>query len=509
MSQRRLKLITLPWELEVPTLSLASLAAVTPPGFDVAIVDLLRQRLHLDEPTDLVGITASTPRIKAAYALADLYRARGVKVVLGGHHASAMPDEALAHADAVVVGEGETSWQRICDDFLVAPSRVAGVYRDVAPDLSTLPQPRVDLLHLERYGAWYYPLIASRGCPEACSFCFAKRMTLGYRTYPISHVLEQVRRRPAWVKGSYFVDDNLTAEPDYARELFRALKRFGIVFGMQSRHEFSREGKDLALARDAGCILISSGYESINQASLDGTGKRSMAEAHRETAAAQFREGIIPSGNWMFGFDWDGPDIFARTLDFLDSADLLHCSFTTEIPFPGTAAWKTYRLEQRLLTEDYDDYVGKDHVVVKPQRMTATQLRDGVRWLATHYYSAGRCATRAMKAARNSKLAPLGTFTRLPALAGLQAFQWWQWHYRMVPSLQWLYRRILSVNKHRYFSDLARGTDFWASVYAPAGGPSDDELGLAGPFIDSQGLKPSPKRRLAPSHATPRNPARA
>ncbi|MEW5738898.1 MAG: cobalamin-dependent protein [Myxococcota bacterium] len=509
MARPRIKLITLPWELEVPTLSLASLAAVTPSQFDVAIVDLLRQRLHLDEPTDLVGITASTPRIKAAYALADLYRARGVKVVLGGHHASAMPDEALQHADAVVVGEGETAWRRLCEDFLVSPSRVSGIHRDPAPDLSTLPQPRVDLMHLERYGAWYYPLIASRGCPEACSFCFAKRMTLGYRTYPIAHVLEQVRRRPAWVKGCYFVDDNLTADPDYARELFRALSRFGVVFGMQSRHEFSREGKDLALARRAGCILISSGYESINQASLDGTGKRSMADMHRETAAAQFREGIIPSGNWMFGFDWDEPDTFQRTLDFLDSTDLLHCSFTTEIPFPGTQAWKAYRLEGRLLTEDYDEFVGKDHVVVRPARMTPEELRDGVRWLATHYYSAGRCARRAVKAAKNPHLAPLGHFTRLPALLGLQAFQLWQWHYRMVPSLQWLYRRILSVNKHRYFGDLLRRTDFWASEHRPAGGPADVELSLSGPFIATQGHKPSPRRKLAPSHAQPRNPARA
>lgn len=217
MTRKRLKLITLPWELEVPTLGLASLAAVTPRQFDVAIVDLLRERLHLDEPTDLVGISASTPRIKAAYALADLYRERGVTVVIGGHHATSMPDEALEHADAVVVGEGETSWRRLCEDFLVSPSKVQGLYKDPAPDLSTLPQPRVELMHLERYGAWYYPLIASRGCPEACSFCFAKRMTLGYRTYPISHVLEQVRRRPAWVKGCYFVDDNLTADVDYAR----------------------------------------------------------------------------------------------------------------------------------------------------------------------------------------------------------------------------------------------------------------------------------------------------
>ncbi len=129
----RLKLIALPWELEVPTLGLASLAAVTPACFEIAIVDLLRERLVLDEPVDLVGIAASPPRIKAAYALARLYRERGARVVMGGHHVTAMPDEALQWCDAVVCGEGETAWRQICDDFLGHLARVHGIYRGGRP----------------------------------------------------------------------------------------------------------------------------------------------------------------------------------------------------------------------------------------------------------------------------------------------------------------------------------------------------------------------------------------
>jgi len=499
MPRPRIKLITIPWELEVPTLGLASLAAVTPPQFDVAIVDLLRERLVLDEPVDLVGIAASTPRIKAAYALADLYRARGVKVVLGGHHVTAMPDEALAHADAVVIGEAEGSWRRLCEEFLSAPSHVGGVYRDPAPDLGALPQPRVDLMKIERYGAWYYPLIASRGCPEACSFCFARRMTHGYRTYPIAHVLEQVRRRPAWVKGAYFVDDNLTADPDYAKELFTALRRFGVRFGMQSRHEFAQSGADLELAHRAGCILISSGYESVNQSTLDGTGKNATTQAHLETARATWAAGIMPSGNWMFGFDWDEPDTFQRTLELLDQSDLVHCSFTTEIPFPGTAAWKRYKAEGRLVTEDYDHYTGKDRVVVRPLRMSPEQLRDGIRWLATRFYSPDRSLRRALAAVNNRKLAAdLGPLLRLPALFGLGAYQIWQWNYRMVPALQWLYQRLADANRHQYLGDLLRGSNFWASHHRPAGGPGDAELALSQTW-SVQGYKPNRKRPLRPA----------
>jgi radical SAM superfamily enzyme YgiQ (UPF0313 family) len=490
--RQRLKLITLPWELEVPTLSLASLAAVTPPQFDVAIVDVLRETLFFDEPTDLVGITASTPTITAAYALADAYRAKGVTVVLGGHHVTAMPDEALAHADAVVVGEGEVAWQRICEAFLVDRKRVQGLYRDASPDLATLPPPRTDLLRAERYGAFTYPIIASRGCPESCGFCFAKRVTAGYRTYPIATVLEQIRRRPKWVRSLYFVDDNLPADPDWARELFAALKKEGVPFGMQARHEFSRDTQALELAREAGCALISSGYESVNQASLDRQGKRALAGDYRDVIAEIFRVGIMPSGNWMFGFDQDTPDTFARTLDFLDTTDLLHCSFTSEIPFPGTAAWKKYKAEGRLLTEAYDDYVGKDHVVVKPLLMSPDELRDGIRWLARSYYSPRRAAKRALKAMANPRLHALGpSYLKAPAFFGLNAFQVWQWHYRMVPALQAFYQRLLKVYRYRYPGDLLKGTNFRAVPAPPPWKPPAGE----GRFHASQAWK---KHRAAP-----------
>lgn len=494
----RIKLITLPWDLEVPTLTLASLAAVTPPQFDVCLVDLLRERLVFDEPVDLVGITASTPRINAAYALADLYRAKGVKVVIGGHHATAMPAEARCHADAVVVGEGESSWRRICEEFLGNPARVDGIYNEPAPDLASLPQPRMDLLKLERYGPFSYPLIASRGCPESCSFCFAKRMTHGFRTYPIAHVVEQVRRRPKSVRAAYFVDDNLPADFGYARELFKALEPLGLTFAMQARHEFAFAPERLEEARRAGCRLISSGYESVNQSSLDRVGKRAKAVDYREIARNVFAAGILPSGNWMFGFDWDGPDVFQNTLEFLDSSDLMHCSFTSEIPFPGTATFKRYDREGRILTHDYGEYVGKDRVIVRPKGMTPGQLRDGIRWLARSYYSLGRATRRARRGFANERLRDLGPYAlRVGGMLALNYYQVWQWHARMTPSLTWLYERIQSVYKYRYFRDLFRGTNFWSSdperVSSEQGAtaPSSSDS----PFLHAEGHKPT---RFAP-----------
>jgi radical SAM superfamily enzyme YgiQ (UPF0313 family) len=496
MGKLRVKLISIPWELEVPTLALASLAAVTPEShFEVCIVDLLRERLVLDEPTDLVGISASTPSIYVAYALADLYRRMGVKVVMGGHHVTAMPEEGLQHADAVVCGEGEGSWARILEQMLANPSEVSGVYADPAPDLATLPQPRVDLMKIHRYQPYYYPVVASRGCPMACSFCFAKRMTLGYRTYPISHVMEQIRRRPSWVKAFYFVDDNLAGDVEYTRELFRNLKQVGVQFGMQVRHEFCQDEENLRLAREAGCGLISSGFESVNQQTLDKTGKRANASLYKEIVTNIQREGIIASANWMFGFDWDTKDVFQETWEFLRESQVLHCSFTTEIPFPGTPIYKRYLREGRLLSTNYDDFVGKDRVVVKPAGMTPQELQKGIRWLTLKYYSVRHRRHLARVAAKNANFLPgFQGWTRQPILDFLNYFQIFLYRYRMVPSLRWLYFRLLPFNKYRFLGDLFRGTNFWGTDFPYAEGSCYDPVGEPSPYFTGAGaMRPGGK----------------
>lgn len=493
----RVKLITIPWELEVPTLTLASIAAVTPEEhFEVCIVDLLRERLVLDEPVDLVGISASVPRIKAAYTLADYYRRRGATVVIGGHHVTALPEEGLQHAHAVVCGEGESSWIKICDQMLTDPALVSGIYRDAPPDLSTLPQPRIDLMKIQRYQPYYYPIIASRGCPQSCKFCFSKRITRGYRTYPIRHVIEQIRRRPKFIKALYFVDDNLAGDMEYTRELFREMRRFNIPFGMQVRHEFSRDPENLRLAREAGCGLISSGFESINQQSLDRTGKRATASAYMELIRNIQGEGMICSGNWMFGFDWDQPEIFQQTWEFIRESEIYHSTFTTEIPFPGTASFRGYAREGRILTTNYDDYVGKDVVVHQPKQMSAEQLRDGIRWLTSTYFSLSHCQRLIDIAWKNDKLfSEYQGLTRSLMLAFLNYYQVWLWSYRMTPSLRWLYHQLLPANKHRYVMDLFRHTNFWKTDYAPTV-PHPVNLSTNSPFVDQMGAMGAGQTRL-------------
>jgi radical SAM superfamily enzyme YgiQ (UPF0313 family) len=318
-------------------------------------------------------------------------------------------------------------------------------------------------------------------------------MTPGYRTYPIAHVVAQIRARPRRVQALYFVDDSLPADPDSTKTLFAALKRAGVPF--QARIEFSQDPAGHRAAREAGCALISSGYESVNQDSLDSNAKRAVAAKYRRVISNIFEAGIIPSGNWMFGFDDDRPDIFRRTLDFLGSTDLLHASFTTEIPFPGTASWRRYRDEGRLLTTDSDEYVGKDHVVVQPRHLTPEQLRDGILWLARRYDSPERAARRTRRALANEKMHSLSPrLLRAPTLLALDAFQVFQWHDRTVPALQRAYQLLLRAYRYRYLGDLWHGTNFVRSTPPPPW----EATALEGPFARSSAFKPGRVKPLAP-----------
>jgi hypothetical protein len=238
---------------------------------------------------------------------------------------------------------------------------------------------------------------------------------------------------------------------------------------------------DLRLAREAGCVFMSSGYESINQTTLDKTGKQAQADGYREVIKNVFDEGIMASGNWMFGFDWDTPEVFDDTIAFLDGCELSHSTFTCEIPFPGTPAYRKYKREGRLLSDDYDDYVGKDHVLVRPKGMTPDELRAGIRRVALTYFSMRRATRRFLRAAENRRVfsevqGPL----RVAALAFLNYFQVWQWHYRMVPSIQWLYRRLVDWNKFRYASELYRTSNFELAEVSPERELGDPLDGLAG-----------------------------
>lgn len=207
------------WRLiQFPQLTMPLIAALTPPGVEVYHTDEIVQAVDLDRPADLVAITCNTPAANHVYRLADAFRRRGRKVVLGGPHVTALPHEALTHADALVIGEAETVWARLIAD--AGRGALQRIYRGEPADLQGLPHARRDLIKGRAYGRGV--IIATRGCPNQCGYCSIGFMYgRGQRQRPIEKVAREVAAIPG--KAVIFWDDHLTANRPYALQLFRAI----------------------------------------------------------------------------------------------------------------------------------------------------------------------------------------------------------------------------------------------------------------------------------------------
>ena len=363
------------------------LAALTPAEHDVYHTDEIVEPVDFDRPADLVGITAPTPSALHAYGLADEFRRRGVPVVLGGPHATALPDEALDHADAVVTGEAEDTWPRVLDD--VVRGSPAGIYRSTGTaSLAGMPSPRWDLIKGRRYGKAV--TIATRGCPHRCGYCTIPLLygpgRVRYR--PIPEIVAEVTRAPT--RAVVFWDDNIGANPRYAKDLFRALAPLGKWWTSQCTLQAARDDELVRLAAASGCQALFLGLESISQASLDATGKaHNRVNDYGAVIERLHRHGIAVHLGIMFGFDEDDRGIFERTVEFLEETCVDVVTVSMVVPMPGTPVFQRFRAEGRILTEDWSRYDGKQHCVFQPKHMSPEDLVAGTEWVARRFYSLG------------------------------------------------------------------------------------------------------------------------
>jgi radical SAM superfamily enzyme YgiQ (UPF0313 family) len=206
---------------KIQKVNLPLLAALTPPEHSVKIVDEAFVPDDLNEEVDLVGITVMTDLALRAYQIADAYRRRGVKVVMGGIHTTVLPSEALQHADAVVIGESEEIWPKLLSD--AASREMQKLYcANKISNLNGVPTPRRDLYPKPLYKS-YTPLASgietARGCPYDCEFCsIGSVMGRQYRSRPIPEVLAEIESIDA--SHLFFVDDALALNRPTAKKLF-------------------------------------------------------------------------------------------------------------------------------------------------------------------------------------------------------------------------------------------------------------------------------------------------
>lgn len=368
-----------------PSLSLLTIAALTPPEHTVTIADENTGLLSRNDTPDLVGITVNVDTSSRAYAISRRYQALGIPVILGGIHVSANPDEALQHADAVCIGEAEPVWGRVLAD--VQAGCLQSRYSTEVPiDAGRIPEPRWDLLDTRRY-LYTNIVCATRGCPYKCAFCYnsCDYVHHTHRARPVEHVIREIER--LGTKQVMFIDDNLIGNIGYAWELVRALDSLGVCWHAAVSANIGEHLDLLDAMRASGCKSLFIGFESINGNALQSARKHQNHTIRYERTIREIhRRGMMVDASLVFGFDEDGPDVFDWTLEWLVVNKIETMTAHILTPYPGTRLYKRMLAEDRIDDFDWSHY-NTAHVVFRPKHMSKDELYAGYLRMYDEFYS--------------------------------------------------------------------------------------------------------------------------
>jgi radical SAM superfamily enzyme YgiQ (UPF0313 family) len=367
-------------------LTLPTLAALIPAEIphQLRLIDEGIESIPWDLDADLVGISAITGSSPRAYELADHYRREGKCVILGGVHPTLMPDEAACHADSVVVGYAEDSWPQLLRDF--GQGRLQARYRQQPGlQLGGRPLPRRELLPDGNFTVGH-TLEATRGCIHKCNFCVVPTAWGRPLQHPVAEVIQDVLQMGA--KRLIFMDLNLIADKEYAKELFRALIPLKVHWGGLVTTEIAWDDELLDLAARSGCKGLLIGFESLTPEALKECRKGfNLLTEYSQVIARVHDRKIAIMGTFVFGFDNDTPASFDATVDFVMTHRIELPRYAVLTPFPATPLHLKLDAEGRLLHKDWSLYDGQ-HVVFQPALMTPNELQYGIEraWKNTYSY---------------------------------------------------------------------------------------------------------------------------
>lgn len=379
---------------KLPQMSLPLLASLTPPDIEVSIKDELVDSIDFEAEVDLVGITVNTQTAKRAYEIADTYRSRGIPVVLGGIHPKVAQEEALQHADALVIGEAEGLWPQVLEDH--GNGRLKKAYfSEFYPSLDNCPIPRRALLREDRYETVNL-VQTSRGCPYKCQFCSVSTMYGdGVRLRSLENLFSEIKTLDG--DTLFFVDDNIAGRTDYAVRMLKSLTPFKKKWIGQSSVTIANSERIVRLLQDSGCQGLFVGFESTSIDCLLEVGKMQNIRQDYFTCINRLHDNGIPIlGSFIVGFDNDDQFCFEKLLEFVYKAKIEVADISTLTPYPGTLLFGKLKGEGRLVDDRWWLRYNSNDVVYQPKLMSREQLRDGrisaLRELYRLYPIARRCA---------------------------------------------------------------------------------------------------------------------
>jgi radical SAM superfamily enzyme YgiQ (UPF0313 family) len=378
----------------LPSLGLLTLAGLTQRDVEIRYLEVadLAQVNGVPEEFDAVAISSFSAQIFEAYALADRYRALGTRVILGGLHVSALPLEALRHADAVVIGEGEPLWPAVIADLKANTLKPIYNARGHNFNFADSPMPRFDLLEIERYNR--LTVQTQRGCPFRCEFCAASmRISPTYKVKPVDRVIAEIHAiKRIWKRPFIeFADDNSFVNKTHSKQLLRAIAKEEIHWFTESDLSVADDDELLDLLHEAGCAEVLIGFESTTFSAVNGVEQRSNWKARKvdrylEAIRKIQDRGVRVNGCFVLGLDTTGTESFEEIWNFVQQSGLYDIQITVQTAFPATPLYTRLKQEGRILRDEAWDLCTLFDVNFQPTKMSVAELEAGLRNLIHRVY---------------------------------------------------------------------------------------------------------------------------
>ena len=378
----------------LPSLGLLTLAALTPLDVDVKYIELNEFNIDSELPGefDAVAISSFTAQIKSAYTLADKYKKQRTKVILGGLHVTSLPSEAIKHADAIVLGEGEVHWEKIVDDL--KKNTLSKIYdaRNLTFDFVRSPIPKYELLDINKYNR--LTVQTQRGCPFKCEFCASSiQLTNKYKIKPIHKVVSEILKiKSLWEKPFIeLADDNTFANKLHSKKLVKALSSLNIKWFTETDISVAEDDELLSMLSDSGCRQLLIGLESptsqaLHNLELKTNWKEKQLNRYKEAILKIQKKGISVNGCFILGLDGQDSSIFDEISKFVQDSGLSEVQITIQTPFPGTDLYKRLKNSNRLLEDVFWEKCTLFDVTYQPEKMTVSELESGFKKLMMELY---------------------------------------------------------------------------------------------------------------------------
>lgn len=353
----------------------AMIQAMTPKDVEISFFDEMTTKIPGNLEADVVAITVDTFSAKRAYQLAAFFREKGSKIIMGGFHPTMMPEECLQNADAVVIGEAEDTWKEIIEDLKRKDLKDRYFSRNNADlsqgvyDYSVFKGKKYNRLGLVQF---------SRGCRFNCDFCSIHAFYKdSVRCRDLSEIICEIKQRKE--KYLFFIDDNIFADKEKAKELFRALIPLRRKWACQISIDAAGDMETLQLMKKAGCILVLIGFESLNEDNLRAMKKiANINSNYQEIISNLYACGLMIYGTFVIGYDYDTVQSVRDTLQFAIDHNFAVANFNPLMPMPGTSLYERLRSENRLLYDKWwlDERYCYGDAMLAPGGMSKDQLKE-------------------------------------------------------------------------------------------------------------------------------------